>query len=90
MSTKKPTGRKSGAAVAKKAVAVPKVATPGPKTPLAVADDDPVPVPPERPAPEECCNSGCIPCVYDLYDDAMDRYREALKDWHARHAPGSS
>lgn len=48
-------------------------------------DNDPPPVPPERPAPEECCNSGCIPCVYDLYDEAMETYRQALKAWRARH-----
>lgn len=48
-------------------------------------DDDPPPVPPEAPAPEECCNSGCIPCVYDTYNEAMDDYREALKAWRARH-----
>ncbi|MGE8641143.1 MAG: oxidoreductase-like domain-containing protein [Achromobacter sp.] len=48
-------------------------------------DNDPQPIPPERPAPEECCNSGCIPCVYDRYDEAMEAYREALKAWRARH-----
>ncbi|CAB3737505.1 hypothetical protein LMG3458_05434 [Achromobacter deleyi] len=48
-------------------------------------DDDPPPVPPEAPAPEECCNSGCIPCVYDTYNEAMDAYRDALKAWRARH-----
>jgi hypothetical protein len=47
--------------------------------------DDPPPVPPEAPAPEECCNSGCIPCVYDTYNEAMDEYRDALKAWRARH-----
>lgn len=48
-------------------------------------DDDPPPVPPERPDPDECCNSGCIPCVYDRYDEAMETYREALKAWRSRH-----
>ncbi|MDH0685187.1 oxidoreductase-like domain-containing protein [Achromobacter animicus] len=59
--------------------------TGGKSSPAATSNDDPPPVPPERPAPDECCNSGCIPCVYDLYDEAMDRYREALKAWSARH-----
>jgi len=59
--------------------------TGGKSSPVATSNDDPPPVPPERPAPDECCNSGCIPCVYDLYDEAMDRYREALKAWRARH-----
>lgn len=30
---------------------------------------------PEPPAPSECCENGCEPCVWDLY-------REALKEWN--------
>ncbi len=59
-------------------------------SPKKSPDDDPPPVPPERPEPGECCNSGCIPCVYDLYDEAMGRYREALKAWRARHETGGA
>lgn len=51
--------------------------------------DDPEPVPPTPPGPNECCQSGCIPCVYDMYNDEMETYREALRAWRARH-PGSS
>jgi len=47
--------------------------------------DDPEPVAPEPPAPGDCCQSGCIPCVYDLYDEALERYREQLRAWRARH-----
>lgn len=47
--------------------------------------DDPRPQAPEAPGPNECCQSGCIPCVYDMYDEAMGEYREALKAWLARH-----
>lgn len=50
--------------------------------------DDPPPVPPVRPAPEDCCNGGCLPCVFDLYEDAMERYRIELAAWHARR-PGA-
>jgi len=39
---------------------------------------DPRPQPPEPPEPSDCCQSGCIPCVYDLYDEARERYQEAL------------
>jgi fucose permease len=49
-------------------------------------DDDPRPVAPVPPLPEECCGSGCDPCVFDRYGDALDRYRSALKAWEARHA----
>lgn len=51
---------------------------------------DPRPEPPEAPGPNECCQSGCIPCVYDMYDEAMGNYRDALKEWLARHPEASS
>ncbi|NRR29108.1 hypothetical protein HSX11_02820 [Oxalobacteraceae bacterium] len=43
-----------------------------------------MPAEPRRPEPDECCHSGCAFCVQDMYEDAMDRYRAALKDWQAR------
>jgi hypothetical protein len=54
--------------------------------PQASADPDPRPVPPERPARDDCCQSGCEPCVFDLYDDALERYEAALKAWEERRA----
>src|SRR4029453_10954088 len=47
-------------------------------------DDDPRPIEPTPPDPDECCGSGCDPCVYDVYSDALDRYRDAVKAWEAR------
>ena len=40
-----------------------------------------------RPEPADCCQGGCERCVYDLYEEAMDRYRDALRAWQARHLP---
>lgn len=37
------------------------------------------PEPPREPEPEECCGQGCTPCVYDLYEAALERYRAELK-----------
>ncbi|KVN20460.1 oxidoreductase-like domain-containing protein [Burkholderia stagnalis] len=48
--------------------------------------DDLRPTPPQQPELEDCCNSGCSPCVFDLYDEALARYREALVAWEARQA----
>ena len=53
--------------------------------PIAPADD-PRPAPPKRPDPDDCCHSGCDPCVFDLYDEELTRYRAALAAWEARHA----
>ena len=47
--------------------------------------DDPRPQPPEKPLPQECCESGCPVCVYDLYAEELEAYRLALAAWHARH-----
>jgi hypothetical protein len=46
---------------------------------------DPKPVPPREPEPHECCQSGCDPCVYDRYWEALDRYENALREWLLRH-----
>jgi hypothetical protein len=46
--------------------------------------DDPPPVPPTRPDLDDCCHSGCDPCIFDLYDDAFERYQTALAEWQAR------
>jgi len=34
-----------------------------------------VPDPPTRPEPYECCNRGCCPCIFDYYDDALERWK---------------
>ncbi|AOI86203.1 oxidoreductase [Burkholderia cepacia] len=59
------------------------VPTPAPTDPSI---DDPRPTPPVQPELEDCCNSGCSPCVFDLYDEALARYRVELAEWEARHA----
>jgi hypothetical protein len=48
---------------------------------------DPRPQPPREPHPDECCRSGCEPCVYDLYWQALERYEEALRRWEGRERP---
>jgi len=51
---------------------------------MSVQDDDPRPVPPVRPSLEDCCRGSCDPCVFDLYDEALERYQAALQAWQAR------
>ncbi|EIW77365.1 hypothetical protein CONPUDRAFT_168309 [Coniophora puteana RWD-64-598 SS2] len=38
-----------------------------------------IPDEPRPPADDECCMSGCAVCVYDLYDDALNEYRERVE-----------
>lgn len=43
---------------------------------------------PQPPNPEDyagCCDSGCNPCVYDLYWDAVAHYEIVLAAWQERH-----
>ena len=49
-------------------------------------DDDPRPIPPVRPSPEDCCKGDCNPCIFDLYADALDRFRAELQAWEERRA----
>jgi len=57
--------------------------TPGP-SPAAPADD-PMPLPPPQPDFDLCCGNGCDPCLFDLHDLEMDKYRQALRAWKSRH-----
>jgi len=47
------------------------------------ASDEP-PLPPVEPDAGDCCGEGCVRCVFDLYDDALQRYRVALAAWQSR------
>ncbi|MFT5573409.1 MAG: hypothetical protein ACI9FR_002344 [Cryomorphaceae bacterium] len=34
------------------------------------------PPPPEKPDPNECCGSGCVPCIYDYYYDRLSEWEQ--------------
>ena len=53
---------------------------------MAPEDNDPRPVAPERPSAEDCCNSSCNRCIFDLYADALARYQKELQEWEERQA----
>jgi hypothetical protein len=48
--------------------------------------DIPAPVPPDRPSDDECCRSGCAPCVFDRYAEELAHYRAALRAWEEKQA----
>jgi hypothetical protein len=51
---------------------------------------DPMPEPPPAPDAADCCGSGCDPCIFDLHERAMERYRQALREWRERHPEAAS
>ena len=59
--------------------------TPTPLTPAS----DPAPKRPVEPDAADCCGEGCPRCIFDVYDEAMERYETALAAWLERQ-PGQS
>lgn len=45
------------------------------------------PEPPRKPEPHECCGTGCIPCVMDIYEEELWQYEKDLGVWEAAQAP---
>ncbi|CAH9087103.1 unnamed protein product [Cuscuta epithymum] len=33
-----------------------------------------IPAPPEKPLPGDCCGSGCVRCVWDVYYEELEEY----------------
>lgn len=60
--------------------------TAGPMT----KDKKPRPQPPEKPSPDDCCRGGCDPCVFDLYAEALHRYRDELARWEGAQPRGKT
>ncbi|KAI3761068.1 hypothetical protein L1987_51474 [Smallanthus sonchifolius] len=38
-----------------------------------------IPPPPEKPLPGDCCGSGCIRCVWDVYYEELEEYNKLCK-----------
>ncbi len=49
----------------------------------APMEPTPKPTPPRKPEAHECCGTGCIPCVMDLYEEDLWTYEKELKRWEA-------
>jgi hypothetical protein len=48
-----------------------------PDTPSA---DEDLPPPPVRPDPSECCRSNCTPCIFELYEQALERWEHEVAE----------
>ena len=47
--------------------------------PNSEADKIEIPPPPEKPEPGDCCGSGCVRCVWDVYYDELEEYNKLYK-----------
>ena len=36
---------------------------------------------PRMPLDDECCGSGCTPCVFDTYETKMEQYEDQLAEY---------
>lgn len=39
-----------------------------------------LPPPPEKPLPGDCCGSGCVRCVWDIYYDELEDYNKLVSE----------
>uniref|UniRef100_A0A8D0HEM2 NADH-cytochrome b5 reductase n=1 Tax=Sphenodon punctatus TaxID=8508 RepID=A0A8D0HEM2_SPHPU len=44
---------------------------------MGESEDDWLSLKPSEPSPSQCCGSGCKPCIYDLYQNELERWEEA-------------
>ncbi len=43
-----------------------------------------LPPPPPRPDPDQCCGSGCVPCIFDLYEEELAEWGRRCAEIRAR------
>ena len=39
-----------------------------------------LPARPEPPDPSDCCGSGCVRCILDLYDEQLEAWKRAVAE----------
>lgn len=49
-----------------------------------------LPPKPRKPDLDECCDSGCDPCVFDRYHDALAAWKRECREIEARRKAGSA
>jgi len=54
------------------------------KTDTIPTDNKGLPPPPERPDPADCCGGGCIPCIFDFYEEALERWEKEVAEIKAQ------
>jgi hypothetical protein len=42
-------------------------------------NDIKIPVKPNEPEIEDCCGTGCRPCVFDIYENKLEKYEKEIE-----------
>jgi hypothetical protein len=53
-------------------------------------DESARPTRPQEPGPDECCGQGCRMCVWDMYQEKLDRYEDDIRAWELGRSPMSA
>ncbi|KAG1360592.1 hypothetical protein COCNU_09G000550 [Cocos nucifera] len=61
----------------------------GETAPAAESSPSPPLQPPEKPLPGDCCGSGCVRCVWDIYYEELDAYNKALSSQSTEPKPNN-
>ncbi|CAJ1942469.1 unnamed protein product [Sphenostylis stenocarpa] len=48
-----------------------------------------IPPPPEKPEPGDCCGSGCVRCVWDIYYEELEQHSNLYKQNDPNPKPSS-
>lgn len=49
--------------------------------------DASLPPRPAMPDPDDCCGGGCTPCIFDIYEEQLERWQQRVEEIQARTAP---
>lgn len=60
-----------------------------PLLPCDVPNITELPPKPQEPLPEDCCGSGCVPCVTDIYEQELRLWKEECRRIRAGVLPGN-
>ncbi|GAU31205.1 hypothetical protein TSUD_210630 [Trifolium subterraneum] len=55
--------------------------------PNSEAEKKEIPPPPEKPESGDCCGSGCVRCVWDIYYDELEEYNKLYKQEDPKSKP---
>jgi hypothetical protein len=47
---------------------------------MANTNEAGIPAPPVKPSANECCGGGCVPCIYDFYYTALEKWQTQYGD----------